>query len=245
MKKVGFLDPSNLLPHSWREIWESGVGLGKWCWESQHRDDLDKVCVLAGYVICPGKQSTSVCSSRKSLKEVECASEVQFLVFCVFFFIWPGINLLIVYLPTGFLPGWTLKLRIWLFRCMDVSEPDNPGFLLCLGCRASAQWKGKPLEGAPGMMFGGRNMGWVVNTPSPWECFYSSEGDQEENKNKNETACTCYFTHMISLNFDKILWGSWHYPHFEEVTEIMKMSNFPSIAQLDSEPNPISKSLFS
>ena len=148
------------------------------------------------------------------------------------------------------LPRGPLKLRIWLLSRKGISKPDRPAFLLCLGCRESAlEWEAMRGNSWHDVW---EQLAWCLVTER-WaefwslphsESFQSSERDKGGNKNK--TARTCYFIHMISLTFHGILWGSWRYSHFiEEATGVMKMISFPSIAQLDSKPDPLPKSLFS
>lgn len=60
----------------------------------------------------------------------------------------------------------TYKQRSWQLSSVGISEPGSR-FLLCRGLRESVHQKGEPLEGAPGMMFGDRNMGEWCTPPLP------------------------------------------------------------------------------
>lgn len=114
--------------------------------------------------------------------------------------------------PNGLLQGEFLS---WATGCRAVWA--SPNRLPCFSALRREQRNGKPSEGAPGMMFGARNRGWVVNTPPQCKCLHSSGGNQGENINKNKMACTCYFTYIILLDFDELLWGRWCSPSIHQM----------------------------
>lgn len=98
----------------------------------------------------------------------------------------------------------TYKQRSWQLSSVGISEPGSR-FLLCRGLRESVHQKGEPLEGAPGMMFGDRNMGeWSTPpppTPHPHSDCFIAEIPEETGMKWLAPATSRTF----SPNFDKIL----------------------------------------